>query len=113
MTWVCNFCQKAACPSGEDPCDRAGESVRALEPGEGDGGTTKAGTCVRCSNPIERGKTVWGEIVGWEQKRTGGGTNSVALRQRTGRQMCDPCMTLERSPAKPLPGQTTIEDFVT
>ena len=53
--------------------------------------------CVRCDREIARGATYWAELTGWAQKRTVGGTNHVALREDTGRLMCDPCMHLEKN----------------
>ena len=53
--------------------------------------------CFECEEEIRRGAPFWQSIEGWEQKRTDGGTNAVALRQRTGLVMCNTCMTKRKA----------------
>jgi len=53
-------------------------------------------TCERCQREIARGATYWAQISGWEQKRSQGGTNHVALRKSLQKFMCAPCMSLEK-----------------
>lgn len=51
--------------------------------------------CVDCKTEQDP-RRAWAEVTGWELKRPGGGTNHVALRERTGRVLCNACMTLRR-----------------
>jgi hypothetical protein len=48
--------------------------------------------CDRCSEPILYPKTAWHRVRGWDQDREQGGTNTIALRQRTGVVVCNGCM---------------------
>ena len=49
------------------------------------------------------------EVRGWEQRRGQGGTNAVALRELTGRVMCNACMSLRKSGINPKQGQLGVE----
>jgi hypothetical protein len=49
--------------------------------------------CSACGRQIdERVETVWSKVEGWEKKRSGGGTNHVALRVPLYEFMCALCM---------------------
>lgn len=48
--------------------------------------------CVECARPVDvYGYGVVYEVRGFERARTGGGTNHVLFRERTGRVMCQVC----------------------
>lgn len=55
-----------------------------------------SGECIECGGPTTYAHD-FHEITGFEERREGGGTNAVALRERTGRMMCRACMTLRRA----------------
>lgn len=44
--------------------------------------------CPKSINPDKD----WAEVRGFDQRRRGGGTNAIALREPTGRYLCDDCM---------------------
>lgn len=52
--------------------------------------------CSECDEPVEPNH-VWLEVTGWEKRRFSGGTNHVALRELTGRHMCNSCMSKARA----------------
>lgn len=58
-----------------------------LTPGSGGKG------CLRCGKSVAA-LTSWVEVIGFEKFRSQGGTNHVALRQRTGDALCFGCMTI-------------------
>ena len=50
-------------------------------------------TCEFCRESVEHNdKHAYFEIIGWEGQRTGGGTNAIHLRRRTGAVMHHGCM---------------------
>lgn len=49
--------------------------------------------------------SAWHKITGWEQDRQQGGTNAVALRERTGEVMCNGCMAAAKAGVSPQQGQ--------
>ncbi len=50
-------------------------------------------TCVSCGEPVNVRSAGWyRQVTGWEQVRTGGGANKIALREPTGQVMHLACM---------------------
>lgn len=51
--------------------------------------------CSKCGKPLDKEpqNLVWQQVVGWEHRRSAGGTNHVALRQTQEIFMCHTCMT--------------------
>lgn len=51
---------------------------------------------MRCGTEIvSRG--AWHQVVGFEQDRSAGGTNALALRKRTEKVACNACVSLAKS----------------
>jgi hypothetical protein len=48
--------------------------------------------CNRDKIDPKRKTSYWTEITGYDQPRADGGTNAVALRDTTGRVICNECM---------------------
>lgn len=61
--------------------------------------------CDACGGPTTP-TLAWYQVVGYEQPRTQGGTNALALRKRTGKVICDGC--IRRRKAGIADGQQTL-----
>lgn len=62
--------------------------------------------CAICEKRIEPGQRVVVEVVGFEKRRSQGGTNALMLRQQTGREAHEVCVTASRHGWQP--GQAAI-----
>lgn len=51
--------------------------------------------CSFCETPLDSGsKQTYQQVTGWTRKRTGGGTNQVALAEPVAAFACGPCISL-------------------
>jgi hypothetical protein len=57
--------------------------------------------CIRCGTEIVTTRGIAYEVTGFEVDREQGGTNHVLFRQRTGKVMCQRCVTLEKAHIHP------------
>ena len=58
-----------------------------------------------CGDPVDQRGTGWyRQVIGWEEKRKGGGANKIAGRVTTGQVLHRACMTKQRQH----PGQGTM-----
>lgn len=52
--------------------------------------------CHECQKEIDvRSPRVWQQVIGWERKRNGGGTNHIALRKPQPVWCCAECIDLK------------------
>lgn len=56
--------------------------------------------CCECDKEVAP-RAAHHEVLAWEHDRASGGTNTVSLRKRTGRAMCNACMALKKSNINP------------
>lgn len=64
--------------------------------------------CVHCGEAISNPKTAWKEMRGWVSPE---GAKGFTQAKPTGRLIHESCMAVFRGDG-PIPGQTTIDDFV-
>lgn len=53
-------------------------------------------TCCVCGEEIGSVRGAAFEVKGFEEPRSGGGTNHVLWRERTGKVMCHDCLTMKK-----------------
>jgi len=67
-------------------------------------------TCDECGREIAYEQAAWYEVVGYERHRSQGGTNAVAMRKRTGKAICGPCMVSLKAGIAPGQGQLSTTE---
>jgi hypothetical protein len=69
--------------------------------------------CAGCGSAVNE-QTGWHQVVGYEQRRTQGGLNTLALRRRTGKIVCNACVATRKTEVAaglnptPLPSSPTF-----
>lgn len=57
--------------------------------------------CEDCKHGPLTDRGVFHEVIGFEQPRSGGGTNAIVLRKRTGKVVCGGCIAKRKAGISP------------